>query len=1048
MKKIALPAYDELNNTAWDAPFESIGRMFEQQVLEHPDRVAVAGTRLSLTYADLNEYANRIAHALLRCGLGREDLIMVLLPRNIMYYAVNIGILKAGAAFLPVSPGYPDERIRTIYEDAGCSGMIITRRLSYDHLDLLIDIHKKPLFLEDLVTCEWADNPTVQVSPADLAYCIYTSGSTGKPKGVMIEQGNLSNYLQSSPKNHEFTSITGQGGVLLSTSALTFDASLGEEFVSLCGGMTLVQASEAEILSPMLLLQLMNQYHADALCGTPSYISTLFSFPLLRSALANIRVFDIGAEAFPPDLYDKIRTVCPDALIINSYGPTEATISCISRPVVAGGSVTLGRPGPNMQCFILGEDGAVLPPGEIGELLICGKGIGRGYRNNPEKTAEVFIEYNGMRAYRSGDLACLTAEGEIEFHGRKDRQLKLKGLRIEPGEIEAVMARCPVIGLGAVMPVENRCLCYYYTLQDNTEGAKEADEAVRAYAKAHLAHYMVPDYYMRLETMPVTANWKIDRARLPKPEMLHEKGREPETEIQQYILDNVRNICNDQGIGTDTDLTETGLSSLDWMVVIAVVGEKYGTVMDLADANRCRNVLGLEKFILENPAPQVSEEVSDALATEAQAIYQCLQETSGLGETEMAVMMRLDGEIGAKALADAIRTAAAMHPGLFARFKQQEDGLHILAPEPAEEAARNMVIEQCAVSEDMLEETVRRMINERLSSEKPESFRFTVLESKEANYLLARFQHTIGDGSSVNILLDDILRSLDGRKPRPEKMNVYQFDRECDRLRREADPVKLSAYLDPLLDQAVLPNILSSKGTVTPDDRFTPWTVPLSAEEGTVLCKAMNVSETVLFAGITALALSRQTGGGKVPLLLAYNGRSDVRLRETFGFLVSPVLLCPDTDPELPASEYFRMAARQYYDGISLPAFPLEELEVRFPGWLDHLLLFQDAGEPHTLFGEEVAETWLSLEDEDRDDAEPGPAEAEPASVIRQAAARWGADQTAYEIFPENGAYTFVIEAPAGRLPTETQQQILNDINRISRALLADQAVRLKELLK
>ena len=1041
--------YSALNDTAWNVPFESPAAMFERQVREHPDRLAVAGARLSLTYADLNEYANRIAHALLNYGLGREDLIMVLLPRNIMYYAVNLGILKAGAAFLPVSPSYPEERLRTIYEDAGCSGMIITRGLSYEHLDLLIDLNKKPLFLEDLVTSPRADNPVVQILPEDLAYCIYTSGSTGKPKGVMIEQGNLSNFLQPGPKNPELMPFIERCRVMLSTTALTFDASLGEEFIALCSGMTLVQASEAEILSPTLLRRLMDQYHVDAMFPTPSYLRTLLSSPVLWPTLANIRVFDIGAEAFPPDLYEKIRAVCPDAVVTNGYGPTETTICCLSRPVVSGGSVPIGRPGPNTQCFILGEDGSVLPPGEIGELLICGKGVGRGYRNDPEKTAASFCEYNGMWAYRSGDLACLTEEGEIEFHGRKDRQLKLKGLRIEPGEIEAVMARCPIVGLGAVMPVENRYLCYYYTLQEGTAEGEKPEETVRAYAKAHLAHYMVPDYYMQLESMPVNANWKIDRARLPKPEIRRAGGREPETEIQQYILDNVRNICNDQNIGTDTDLTEVGLSSLDWMVVIAVIGEKYGTVMDLADANRCGNVLGLEKFVLEPPAVQAAEEVSDARTTETQEIYHCLQEISGLGETQMAVMMRLDGKISADALTDAIRAAAAGHPGLFARFERQEDGLHILAPESVEEAARNITVEQRTASEDEMEETVGGITGEKLSAE--ELFRFAVCESEEAKYLIARFQHTIGDGSSVSILLDDILRSIDGRETSREKMNVYQFDQEYDRLRRGADREKLSVYLDRLLDQAVLPDILSEKENAIPDDSFTPWTVPLSAAEGAALCKAMNISETVLFAGITALALSRQTGGGKVPLLLAYNGRTDVRLSHTFGFLVSPVLLCPDTDPELSVAEYFRRTARQYYDGISLPAFPLEELEARFPGWLDHLLVFQGAEEPHTLFGDEVEETWLYAEDEEdqaEDDAEPGPAEAEPASAIRRTAARWAAVQTCYEILVEDSAYTFAMETLNDRFPAKNQQQILDDVNRIARMLLADQNVRLEELLK
>ena len=202
MDKNDLKAYEKLNDTAWAAPFESAAAMFERQARAHPNRIAAAETQRALTYAELNALANRVAHALMRMGIGQEELVMIFLPRNILYYAVNLGILKAGAAFVTASVSYPDERISYIYESAGCSAVITSREIPSERLESLRNLAQSPLYLEELLACEAAENPRIEISPRDLAYCIYTSGSTGKPKGVMIEQGNLSNSLLVNPKNH------------------------------------------------------------------------------------------------------------------------------------------------------------------------------------------------------------------------------------------------------------------------------------------------------------------------------------------------------------------------------------------------------------------------------------------------------------------------------------------------------------------------------------------------------------------------------------------------------------------------------------------------------------------------------------------------------------------------------------------------------------------------------------------------------------------------------------------------------------------------------
>ena len=1047
MKNEYLRAYDQLNDTVWDAPFETVGALFESRVREHPERIAAAGTRLALTYEELNDYANRVANALIAGGIGREDLIMVLLPRNIMYYAVNLGILKAGAAFLTVSPGYPDERLQYIFENAGCRCMITTRRLAYDRLDLLIELNKRPLFLENLLVYEWAENPAVPIAPGDLAYCIYTSGSTGKPKGVMIEHGNLSNFLQLNPKNHEVTAIAEKGSVLLANAALTFDVSLMEELIGLCSGMTVVMASDAEILNPLLLTNLMGKYGVDAMCGTPSYLKALLSVPALRPALRRMKVYDIGAEAFPGELYGRLREASAEAMIINGYGPTETTISCLAKEITSGEGITIGRPTANVSCYIVGKEGEILPPGKIGELLICGKGVGRGYRNEQQGNSAAFTEFHGMRAYRSGDLACLNGNGEIEFHGRTDNQVKLKGLRIELGEIEEVMARCPVIGLCAALPIENRYLCLYYTVREECAVPEDAEETIRQFAGDHLAGYMVPDCYMRLDTMPISANWKIDRKKLPKPEIRRTKGLAPETEIQKYIWESISSVCPDCSLGTNTDLTLEGISSLDWMLVIAAIGEQYEVSMDLSVISQCKTILGLEQYILERPAEQARKEVREARATVVQGIYYYLQQLSGLGETVMTVMLRMDPSVRAEVLAEAVRRAAAVHPGLFARFEERPDSLYIIAPESAGEEARRIPVEVIRTAASELPEVCSRFTEAPVPSEGRFRFRFVACETGEETCLLASFPHVLGDGASVSILLDDTLRALDGREIKEETMNVYQADQEIDLLRQMGIGSDLMSYYGKLFDGAVWPDFLTEIDD--PDSRADYIGTPLNVSRAdcSALSRKFNISETVLFAGLTVLALSAQTGGRKVPLLVAYNGRADYRVGDTFGFLVRPVLICPDPDATQSAAAFFGMTSRQYFEGISQQWFPAEEMCARYPGWTDHLFVYQATDESHTLFGRNVEQEWLEREDEESPEGSALPAAAsEPC--LKRTAARWAERQMGYEIYAEWDELTYVVEAPpSGKVQKKLLREIAEHVDLMCRRLAENQDVSVGELL-
>ena len=495
---------NERNNFVFE--FRPVTELFEEQVKLHPEKCAVVSGKESFTYAQLNERANRIANALVEKGVRRETIVGVVLERCCDFYAVRQGILKAGGAFAVATPDYPDDRIRYIFEDSGAPFIITTKEIAEERRELFAKLPCTVLLIEELLENENTENPQVKIGEHDLCYCIYTSGSTGKPKGVLIEHINLANFVNPDPKNAETYGYVSRGSVSLSMAAMTFDVSVLEEFLPLTNGMTAVIASDEEILNPLMLGELIVRNKVDIMTTTPTYLSNMIDLPQLEKAVSQIKVFDVGAEAFPPALYDKIRRVNPDAYIMNGYGPTETTISCTMKVITDSRNITIGTPNGNVKVYIVDKENKILPDGETGELVIAGLGVGRGYMNLPDKTEAVFIDLNGERAYKTGDLARISPEGEIEFFGRIDNQIKLRGLRIELGEIEEVINSYEGIITSITLPVDNKFLCCYFMAdrQINTE-------ELSAYASESLAHYMVPEVFVQLEKMPVTQNGKIDK---------------------------------------------------------------------------------------------------------------------------------------------------------------------------------------------------------------------------------------------------------------------------------------------------------------------------------------------------------------------------------------------------------------------------------------------------------------------------------------------------------------------------------------------------------
>lgn len=553
----------KLYDSAYPVKERPAYRLLQDSAGRYPDRTAVIAHDRSLTYSELNSEANSVGSVLRSKGAAPETIVAVLADRNSYVYVMRQGVLKSGAAFLPIDPEYPEDRIRYILEDAGVKLLLTDSDIAQRRKELFDSLKSDGIQLitvEEAVSTGSSEDVNADVPYGSLAYVIYTSGSTGKPKGVMLTNKNLVNFVDDDDKNAEITGYIRNTTTSLAIAAFTFDFSIMEEFVPLANGMTVVIADKDDIMNPLLISNLITDNHVDAMCCTPGYIMNMLDTEVFSKAVKRIKSVDLGAEAFPTALYGKLTALNPDIHIMNGYGPTEATISCTMQVITSPDNITIGIPNVNVTAATVDRDGRLQIPGSMGELVILGDGVGRGYVGRDDLTAKSFIDLLGQRAYRTGDLVRILSDAQIEYHGRLDNQVKLRGLRVELGEIESVLNSYPGVRSSIVIVEKGQTdyLAAYFTADAPTDIAD-----LKKHLAASLTSYMVPQVFMQLDEMPLTANNKIDKKALPKITAGRDRSiKAPSTPMEELFLDLFRQTLKTDDISVDENFFEIGGTSL------------------------------------------------------------------------------------------------------------------------------------------------------------------------------------------------------------------------------------------------------------------------------------------------------------------------------------------------------------------------------------------------------------------------------------------------------------------------------------------------------
>ena len=578
----------------------------EKYAAKTPEKPAILAKDGEYTYAQLDENANRVANALIKKGVKKGDRVVLLLPREARVFFAIFGALKAGAAYIPCDPNYPVERIRHIIDDSEAAVIITTK----DRLERFKN--KKAVDIEELLTEENTKKPEVSVTQEDLAYLIYTSGSTGKPKGVMLRHLGAVNYVTDTPGNILVNSMVEKGHVLTAITTLSFDFSIKEWAAPLFNGLTLSVAADDEINDAARLAERMKKTHTDVFGSTPSRLLTLMESTQFMEALDQVRVVICGGEKYPEQLLFALKKDHPERRIFNTYGPTETTVSSNTQELSALETVNAGRPLPGVIEYIVDTDGNELPAGVVGELYIGGLGVAAGYNNLPDMTAEKFIEYKGQRVYKSGDYARWTSEGDVEILGRKDNQIKLRGLRIELDEIDAVLGAVDGIKRTAVKiekinGIEH--LCAWFTADHPVEIGELKKQLGRT-----LTSYMVPTAYMQLEEMPVTPNGKLDLKNLPIPELYRANRDETaSTEAEKAFCEIFSQTLHVENIGVLENFFELGGTSL-LVTNVVIAANRKGYAIAFKDVFDNPTPKQLAALVGESSA--VKQEASDSTVTD------------------------------------------------------------------------------------------------------------------------------------------------------------------------------------------------------------------------------------------------------------------------------------------------------------------------------------------------------------------------------------------------------------------------------------------------
>ena len=845
-----------------------VHELFTEQAERTPDKVALIAGEEHLTYCELDRKSDALAQKLIELGIENQEVVGVYLDRTAYTVISQIAVLKAGGVFLPIDHRYPKDRIDYMLNDCTVKMIITDKELNSEWNVEYLNLNNYDF--DDILHTKAVNNRD------DACYIIYTSGSTGKPKGCVLMQKGLANFCANN--NIVPYAETLQHQTVVSVNTISFDFFIAETLLPLVHGWTVVLASEEGSNNKELFKELVKDNNVNIIETTPTRLELYTKDEDGRdSYFQQIQQVVSSGEALTEVLLQKIRNIC-DAKVFNPLGPSECSVWNVGGDFKT--DITIGSPIANTQIYILDKNNKPLPIGVPGELCIAGEGVGKGYLNRPELTAEKFVpnpfvteeNHHGKIMYHTGDLACWRTDGEIEYLGRIDTQVKIRGLRIELGEIENVMSGFAGIQLTAVADKRDennrQYLVGYYTSEQNID-----EKELRSHLSSKLPKYMIPNYFMRLDTMPMTASGKTDRKNLPVPDFTMQEREyvEPESLTEKKLANIWEKYLQLDKIGKTDDFFECGGDSLLAISMISEIEEAFGVQISIKDI--------MENSVLENLAKcienadsivRIKANNSDKykLLPQQKALYVTYSKNTQSLAYNMPARIRIPNGININRLKDSIIKAVRHHKILFSHIESDGNELIGVYDNDVE-----LVFEQYDKNE--IDNFVRPF-----DLSKSPLVRVGITE----NEILFDMHHIVADGETLNIILKDILGEYDGKNVCDEKITYgdyaeYFYKQDMTR-HKEYFKKQLKCDFEPVVLQL----------TKTPVEKGCSKVYEISESTISVAknyARKHNMTDTMVCFGAYGILLSKYSGKSDVLSSIVLKNRIYADTKDMAGMFVN-----------------------------------------------------------------------------------------------------------------------------------------------------------------
>ncbi len=939
----------DLNNTSVDYPRDkSITELFEAQAIKTPDATAIGHKEEKLSYKELNERANQLAHYLVSKGVTEETLVPVCMDRSTEMIVAVLGILKAGGAYVPIDPEYPAERISYMLEDTAAKLIISSKETDKETIAKTgIEIIEADA---EAISKQPKENLKKTIEPHNLAYVIYTSGSTGKPKGVMIEHQAV--------LDHCYGLIKAAGLQECKSFALfaplVFDAGHAIIFSSLLQGASLNVLSREQITDGEKLAKYLQTHPVDCIKIVPS---VWLSYAGEDNRVLAEKVMIFGGEGFNLKIPGYLKKSNYQGKVYNHYGPTEATIGKTIHEVDLQknytGGVPIGKPFSNTRLYIVDGNNELVPAGAAGELYIAGEGLARGYLNQPELTKEKFVvdtfntgETTGAnKAYKTGDKARWNAEGEIEYLGRIDEQVKIRGHRIELGEIENVLVQVAGVKAGAVTVIEdsqgNKQLAGYVV-----SGGSVDKDTIMQQLRGKLPEYMIPQVWTELEAMPLTSNGKVNKKALPKPDTTGLGSNEytaPTNETESKLTEIWQELLGIDKIGIHDNFFELGGHSLLAMRLISAIRRQMKlevTVKNLflyPTISLLSTQLGLEEETLLPEIEVVTPRPTHIPLSFSQERLWFIDQLEGSVQYHLPVVLRLKGKLNVEALSHSLQQIVNRHEVLRTVYREQEGQSWQYIKE--KDSNKLEIIEGSRYNEDKkgLGEYIQKLTKAPFDLSRDNMLRVTLIElGSEEHVMVATMHHIASDAWSTAILVKEVAELYSSyteqREANLPELPLQYADYSIwqrNYLKGELLEKKISYWREKLDGVSALqmptdykrPAVQSTRGSYASfkiDKALSDQLYDLSKKEGTTLFITMQA--------VYKAMLYRYSGQSDISIGTSIARREQHQLEGLIGFFVNTLALRDEVKGEQSFKELLQQVRKTTMEAYEHQEVPFEKV--------------------------------------------------------------------------------------------------------------------------